>query len=99
MNLSIFSYEIMCGKKIKVGCNEVAIIYFHVNYWKGGLKCNWADNKIKIIYLKDNKIKIIYTNDNKMKIICIKDNKMKIVCIKDNEFKIIHKKFNKIKIM
>ena len=24
-----------------MGTNEVAIIYFNVNYWKGGLKCNW----------------------------------------------------------
>ena len=32
----------LVGKKIKVGTNEVDIIYFYVNYWKGGLKSNWA---------------------------------------------------------
>ena len=32
----------LVGKNIKVGTNEVAIIYFYVNYRKGGLKCNWA---------------------------------------------------------
>ena len=33
----------LVGKKIKVGTNEVAIIYFYVNYLKSGLKSNWAD--------------------------------------------------------